>query len=164
MIILGIDPALSRLGWGIISSDALKLHYVASGLITTKSTELMHKRLAFINARLEEIILLYKPEAIAMEETFVNMNNASSLKLGYARGAIMSLIGRYDAKFYEFKPNVIKKSVVGYGHAEKKQILHMIKLLFPASSSITSLDEADAVAIAYTCSLYSKCEFRTRGV
>lgn len=154
MFILGIDPALTRLGWGVISADGAKLGYVASGTITTKSNELMHKRLAFISAKLEEIILLYKPQAIAMEETFVNMNNVSSLKLGYARGAIMSLIGRCDAQFYEFKPNVIKKSVVGYGHAEKQQILHMIKLLFPDSSLVTSLDEADAVAIAYTCSLY----------
>ncbi len=156
MFILGIDPALSRLGWGVINADGTKLGYVASGTITTKSTELMHKRLAFINAKLEEIILLYKPQSIAMEETFVNMNNASSLKLGYARGAIMSLIGRYDMQFYEFKPNVIKKSVVGYGHAEKQQILHMIKLLLPNSSHVTSPDEADAIAIAYTCSLYAK--------
>jgi len=155
MIILGIDPALSRLGWGIISSDhSKKLNYIASGIITTKSTELMHKRLAFITSKIEEIILLYKPNVIAMEETFVNMNSVSSLKLGYARGAIMALIGRYNTSFHEFKPNVIKKSVVGFGHAEKGQILQMVKLLLPAAASITSFDEADAIAIAYTCSLY----------
>ena len=156
MIILGIDPALSRLGWGVISSDSSKLNYIASGIITTKSTELMHKRLAFITSKIEDVISLYKPDRIAMEETFVNMNNASSLKLGYARGAIMALIGRFDASFYEFKPNVIKKSVVGFGHAEKQQILQMIKLLLPASSSVTRLDEADAIAVAYTCSLYGR--------
>lgn len=154
--ILGIDPALTKIGWGVISTNASKLNYVSSGIIQTKSTQLIHKRLATITLELEKIILQYRPSVIAMEETFVNMNAVSSLKLGYARGAIMALIGKYDIYFQEFKPNFIKKTLVGAGHAEKQQVLHMVKILLPAlSTSSLAFDEADALAIAYTSSVYS---------
>jgi crossover junction endodeoxyribonuclease RuvC len=157
VIILGIDPALASLGWGIISDDgASKLKYVASGLIKTKADELIQNRLAYIADSLEKIIDEYKPGLIAMEETFVNTNAVSSLKLGYVRGAIMALIGRRNINFSEFKPNLIKKTVVGVGHAEKAQIVHMIKILLPGSTNIKNFDEADALAIAYTGSIYSK--------
>jgi len=156
MIILGIDPALGSLGWGVIKAISCKQYYLASGVIKTKSTELIHKRLAYITSQLQAIIIQYSPNIIAMEETFVNMNCVTSLKLGYARGAIMALIGNHNVGFEEFKPNVVKKTIVGYGHAEKHQILQMIKILLPDASSITNLDESDAVAIAYTCSVYIK--------
>lgn len=155
--ILGIDPALTKIGWGVIStSSSPEINYVSSGVISTKSTELIHKRLANIARELEDIILQYQPIMIAMEETFVNMNANSSLKLGYARGAIMAIIGKYDIYFQEYKPNFIKKTVVGSGHAEKQQVLHMIKVLLPALSSTSlTFDEADALAIAYTSSVYT---------
>lgn len=155
MIILGIDPALASLGWGVISDDGTKLKYLASGLIKTKADELIQNRLAYIANSLEKIINEYKPSLISMEETFVNSNAVSSLKLAYVRGAIMALIGRRNINFSEFKPNLIKKTVVGVGHAEKAQIVHMIKILLPGSSNIKNFDEADALAIAYTGSIYS---------
>ena len=150
-IVLGIDPALTNLGWAVLAKGTTKLKYLASGTIKTNNKDLIHHRLAFINGSLEKVILEYKPYRVAIEETFVNTNNITSLKLGYARGAIMSLIGRYGLDLQEFKPNTIKKTVTGYGHAEKDQILHMIKFLLPGTSLITNSDEADAVAIAYTC-------------
>ncbi|WP_425360188.1 MULTISPECIES: crossover junction endodeoxyribonuclease RuvC [unclassified Candidatus Tisiphia] len=153
MVILGIDPSLAGMGWGVIDTNPLK--YLASGVIKTKSSELMHKRLAFITTSLQKVITQYQPVIVAMEETFVNMNSVSSLKLGYARGAVMSLIGGYDVAFQEFKPNVIKKSVVGYGHAEKNQVLQMIKLLLPGAVAISNFDEADALAVAYVCFAYT---------
>lgn len=156
MIILGIDPALASLGWGVISDDGTKLKYLASGLIKTKADELIQNRLAYIANSLEKIIDEYKPSLISMEETFINSNAVSSLKLGYVRGAIIALIGRRNINFSEFKPNLIKKTVVGVGHAEKAQIVHMIKILLPGSSNIKNFDEADALAIAYTGSIYSK--------
>ena len=118
----------------------------------------MPHRLAAIDAGLAAVILQYKPVNIAMEETFINTNAVSSLKLGYVRGAVMSLVGRHNINFHEFKPNMIKKTVVGVGHAEKTQVLHMIKLLLSASPplNITSFDEADALAVAYTCGVYTK--------
>ncbi|MFY9589148.1 crossover junction endodeoxyribonuclease RuvC [Rickettsia endosymbiont of Halotydeus destructor] len=150
MIVLGIDPALTNLGWGIISKEATKLIYINSGVIKTNSKDTIDMRLAFITSCLEKVILEYKPELVSLEEIFVNMNKKTSLKLGYARGAIMALIGKHNIDFHEFKPNTVKKTVTGYGHAEKHQILHMIKLLLPGTSLITNADEADAVAIAYT--------------
>ncbi|UZW38844.1 MULTISPECIES: crossover junction endodeoxyribonuclease RuvC [spotted fever group] len=151
MIILGIDPALGSLGWAVVAKETAQLKYLASGIIRTNSKDAIHHRLAFINSTLEKVILEYQPNMAAIEETFVNTNSVTSLKLGYARGAIMSLIGRYNLDMREFKPNTVKKNVTGYGHAEKDQILHMIKLLLPGTALITNSDEADAVAIAYTC-------------
>ncbi|HJD67676.1 MAG TPA: crossover junction endodeoxyribonuclease RuvC [Rickettsia endosymbiont of Bembidion lapponicum] len=151
MIVLGIDPALGSLGWAVVAKESAKLKYLASGFIKTSSKDEIHHRLSYINSILEKVILEYKPNMAAIEETFVNTNSLTSLKLGYARGAIMSLIGRYGLNMQEFKPNMIKKTVTGYGHAEKDQILHMIKLLLLGTSQITNSDEADAVAIAYTC-------------
>ncbi len=153
MVILGIDPALTKLGWGIISVEAAKLNYLASGIIKTTAKELIHKRLANITCQLQAVIKQYQPAVVAMEETFINSNNASSLKLGYVRGAIMSLVGSYDGHFYEFTPNTIKKTVVGAGHAEKEQVAKMVKILLPATTAI-KFDETDALAIAYTCAVY----------
>ncbi len=156
MIILGIDPSLTCLGWGVIRIEKSGYKYLDSGTITTKASELMPDRLALIDSHLAQIITLYNPQKIALEETFVNSNAVSSLKLGYVRGAIMSLVGRHRIEFCEYKPNTVKKTVVGAGHAEKAQVLHMIKLLLLASPplAISSYDEADALAIAYTCALY----------
>src|SRR5687768_10714615 len=119
MIILGIDPALSKLGWGIVKKDRDKIKYIASGMIKTTSTTPMCQRLATISLKLEETIKLYCPDMVAMEETFINKNASSSLALGYARGAVMALVGRYELPFREYKPNAVKKTVVGVGHAEK---------------------------------------------
>jgi crossover junction endodeoxyribonuclease RuvC len=149
MIILGIDPALTNLGWAIIEIKLKKLSYIASGTLKTKSSDVMVQRLAYIVLSLEELIAEYKPGMVAMEETFVNMNPISSLKLGFVRGAIMALIGKYNLDLVEFKPNKIKKTIVGIGHAEKHQILHMIKILLPKTDHITNFDEADALAVAY---------------
>ena len=153
MKILGIDPALTKLGWGVIESQASKIKYIDSGILTSSADQLMHKRLATIYGSLNTVVDLYKPDMVAMEETFINMNAASSLKLGYVRGAIMSLFGKYDMPFYEYKPNTIKKTVVGVGHADKEQIKHMMQIILSGTIKINTLDEADALAIAYTCSV-----------
>ena len=154
MKILGIDPALSKLGWGIIESRPPRINYLASGIISTDNKDETHKRLAFLSSSIKEIIDLYQPDLIGMEETFVNMNPSTSLKLGYVRGAMMSLIGQYNIPFFEYKPNAIKKTVTGVGHAEKEQIMHMIKLILSGCPPIKHSDEADALAVAYTCSVY----------
>ncbi|MFK7968049.1 MAG: crossover junction endodeoxyribonuclease RuvC [Rickettsiaceae bacterium] len=153
MKILGIDPALTSLGWGLIMLNSPKINYIASGLVKTKSTELMHKRLYHIVGAIENIIETYNPDLIAMEETFINKNAVSSLKLGYVRGAVMSLIGKFDKPYFEYNPNLIKKTVVGAGHAEKHQMAHMIKLIVSGTHNLKNLDEVDALAVAYTCSV-----------
>ncbi|GAB4162761.1 MAG: crossover junction endodeoxyribonuclease RuvC [Rickettsiaceae bacterium] len=154
MRILGIDPALTCLGWGVIQLDAPKIHYINSGVIKTNAKTALHTRLAEIVSSVEDVIIKYKPEAIAMEETFVNLNAVSSLKLGYVRGALMSVIGKTGLPYHEFLPNRIKKAIVGVGHAEKDQVNHMIKLIMSGTLDHISLDESDALAVAYTCLVY----------
>jgi crossover junction endodeoxyribonuclease RuvC len=156
MKILGIDPALSSLGWGIIKLNHPKINYIASGLVKTHPTELMYKRLSYIANAVQNIIELHDPDLIAMEETFINMNASSSLKLGYVRGALMSLIGRFNKPYFEYKPNLIKKAVVGVGHAEKDQVTHMIKLIISGTPDLKNSDETDALAVAYTCSVFAR--------
>ncbi len=155
MKILGIDPALASLGWGIIKLDSPKINYIASGAVKTKPSQLIHKRLSYIRSSIEHVIEVYKPDFIAMEETFINMNANSSLKLGYVRGAVMSLIGMYDTPYFEYKPNLIKKTVAGVGHAEKHQMAHMIQLIISGTPILKNLDEVDALAVAYTCSVFA---------
>ncbi|HJK86422.1 MAG TPA: crossover junction endodeoxyribonuclease RuvC [Candidatus Megaira endosymbiont of Nemacystus decipiens] len=155
MRILGIDPALTKLGWGIIESDGSKIHYLASGQITTKANNSMEMRLGYITSSIRKIITEYKPSAISMEITFLNNNAVSSLKLAYVRGAIMSLIGELNIPYYEYSPNQIKKTLVGVGHAEKQQIKSMIQVILSGSLSEVSFDESDALATAYTCFAHS---------
>ena len=154
--ILGIDPALTCLGWGVILSESPKIHYISSGIVKTDAKTPIHNRLAYIVTSIEQIIELYKPEAIAMEETFVNVNAISSLKLGYVRGALMSVIGKTGLPYYEFLPNKIKKTIVGVGHAEKEQVKHMVKIIMSGAMEHITLDEADSLATAYTCLVHQK--------
>ena len=151
MRILGIDPALSSLGWGVINHNSPRITYMGGGTVKTKSNAPLHSRLAEIVNCIENVIDLYKPQAIAMEETFININAGSSLKLGYVRGAIMATVGKTNIPFYEYKPNNIKKTIVGIGHAEKEQVKHMVKMIISGSKDSMCFDESDALAIAYTC-------------
>ena len=150
MIILGLDPALTTTGWGIIKASGSSITYIASGTIVTKPDEEMATRLAKISLEIDRLILEFQPQIASMEEVFVNMNAASSLKLAHARGAIMSVVGRHNIPLKEFAPNKIKKTLVGVGRAEKEQVIYMVNLLMP-NAKITKADEADAIAAAYTC-------------
>ncbi len=154
MIILGIDPAISHIGWGVISTQGNAIKYIASGVIDTDAKDTLPSRLALISRSVEKIIEIHRPELAGMEEVFINKNAFSSLKLSHARGAIMAVIGRYDIPLSEFAPNKVKKTLVGSGHAEKEQVVHMINLLLP-TAKIAKFDEADALAVAYTCSVYA---------
>jgi crossover junction endodeoxyribonuclease RuvC len=150
MRILGIDPALNSLGWGIIQQDHHKIYYIASGTVKTKPSKAMQYRLADIYHEIESIINQYQPKVIVMEQTFVNNNAVSSMKLGFVRGAIMALVGKQDLSFYEYKPNTIKKTLTGVGHAEKQQVKHMLSLVISSLPAVDNLDESDALAVAYT--------------
>jgi crossover junction endodeoxyribonuclease RuvC len=158
MKILGIDPGLNKLGWGLIHLEASRIFYLNSGVIKTSVDQSMHLRLAKITNELQQILTKHMPQKVAMEESFVNMNAKSSLKLAYARGAIMSLIGQYDdLAYYEYLPNKIKKAIVGVGHADKTQVIHMVKRVLSniPADKVLSPDEADALAVAYSCSVYT---------
>ncbi|MDP7141888.1 MAG: crossover junction endodeoxyribonuclease RuvC [Alphaproteobacteria bacterium] len=147
MRILGIDPGLTKMGWGLIESRGSTLSFVDSGLIRTNTKLPLYARLAEIDAKLSEIVHNYQPDTAAIEETFVNKNPASALKLGMARGVAMTVPARYGLDVGEYGANHIKKSVVGTGHAAKDQMGMMIKTLLPQSGKLSE-DEADALAVA----------------
>lgn len=151
MRILGIDPALTSLGWGIIEAHLPKIHFISSGLVKTKADHELHLRLSEISTKIRSIINQHQPDAVAMEITFLNNNATSSLKLAYVRGTIMSIIGELQIPYYEYSPNQIKKTLVGAGHAQKEQLKYMLRMILSGLHTDISLDEADALATAYTC-------------
>lgn len=146
MRIIGIDPGLQHTGWGIIEIKGNNLKHIAHGVINTNVKLPTSERLKQICEGIQKQIELYQPEDSAIEEVFVNSNPASSLKLGLARGAAMLALAQMNLEVSEYTPNVVKKAVVGAGHAEKHQIQAMIKILLPGVEA--AADAADALAVA----------------
>jgi crossover junction endodeoxyribonuclease RuvC len=146
-VILGIDPALHRTGWGVIDAQQNQLHYRDSGQIVTQPSDPLEIRLRTIHHALEKIIAQFQPTSCAIEETFVNINASTSLLLGQARGAILLTLTLHDIPIHHYAPTLIKKTVVGAGRAEKSQVAHMVRYLLPTAQP-TSLDASDALATA----------------
>ena len=153
MIIIGIDPGLQKTGWGINRSNGHVLSYIDSGLIKTKPADPLATRLADLHKGLTHVVQTYKPDQAAVEETFVNKNPASALKLGQARGVALAVPSLYGIDVAEYGANKIKKSLVGNGHASKDQMGMMVRTLLPACGQV-SADEADALAVAITHAHY----------
>lgn len=150
MRVLGIDPGLRNLGWGIIDVAGSRLTHVANGIChSTRGDEIgdLALRLASLHAQLTEVLRLYAPEQAAVEQTFVNKDAVATLKLGQARGIALLVPAQFGLTVGEYAPNTVKKCVVGVGHAAKQQVDHMIKLQFPGVK-IEGPDAADALAIA----------------
>lgn len=145
--IIGIDPGLQHTGWGIVSVSANQLSFVACGAIHSDVKQEMAVRLRVIYDGIMQVVNLYKPREAAIEETFVNKNFASSLKLGQARGVALLSLALANISVAEYSTNLVKKTVVGTGHADKKQIAMMVKRLLPKSDA-QSPDAADALAVA----------------
>ena len=145
--IIGLDPGLRRTGWGVVDSDGVRLVYVASGVIQSPADDDLAYRLRAIFEGVASVLANFSPREAAVEETFVNENPRSTLKLGQARGAVMLAPAMAGLTIREYTPNLIKKTVVGAGHAEKRQIQAMIGFLLP-KAKFESADEADALAIA----------------
>mgnify|MGYP003629227448 FL=1 len=145
--ILGIDPGLRTTGWGVISVDGNRLSHVGDGVIDVPATGSLAGRLAQLFAGLEAVLTRYGPEEAAVEETFVNRNAASTLKLGQARGVTLLAPARAGIQVHEYSTNLIKKSVVGAGHADKKQVMMMMRTLLPGAT-LAKADAADALAVA----------------
>jgi len=146
-VILGVDPGLQRTGWGIITWKSNALSFVACGTISTDNTLPISERIKQLNEGLNKAISLYKPSESAVEETFVNVSGSSTLKLGQARGGILLTLSLSGLPVYEYSANLVKKTVVGAGHADKKQVSMMVKMLLPASNA-KQADAADALAVA----------------
>lgn len=146
MRILGIDPGLRHMGWGVIESEGSRLRHVANGVCHSTGTELPSRLLSLFE-QLNEVIAVHAPEASAIEETFVNKDGAGTLKLGQARGVAMLALARAGLQVGEYAPNSVKKTVVGVGHADKRQVAHMVRVQLPGVE-LAGPDAADALAIA----------------
>jgi crossover junction endodeoxyribonuclease RuvC len=145
--IIGIDPGLRRCGWGIIESEGNRLRFVACGTIAPHSAASLAERLAELHTALRALIELHRPDEAAVEETFVNAGVRSALQLGQARGVVLMTPAMMGLVVGEYAANLIKKSVVGSGHAEKAQVQTMVKVLLP-TAEFRGADAADALAIA----------------
>lgn len=146
MRILGIDPGLRTLGWGVIDQVGSRLSHVANGICQSGEGDLA-QRLLSLHRQLSAVVAAYAPDAAAVEQTFVNKDGAGTLKLGQARGIALLVPAQAGLSVGEYAPNRVKKTVVGVGHADKRQVLHMVCLQLPGCAP-AGPDAADALAIA----------------
>jgi len=147
MILIGFDPGLERTGWGVIGAEGNRLTHIASGYVVTRPAEPLCARLAALFTALEAVIARHSPDAAAVEETYVNTNPRSTLKLGQARGVVLLAAARIGHEVGQYPPATIKKAVVGSGQAEKAQVHAMVRVLLPGSAP-AGPDAADALAVA----------------
>jgi crossover junction endodeoxyribonuclease RuvC len=147
MRVLGLDPGLRVTGWGIVDSEGARLRHVANGRVVSDDKRPLAERLVQLYDGLMAVIEAHNPDAAAVEETFVNKNASSTLKLGSARGVVLLAPARAGIPVAEYAANAIKKSVVGVGHAAKEQIQMMVGRLLPGVA-FAGADAADALAVA----------------
>ena len=148
MRILGLDPGLRHTGWGVIDKAGNRFTFVAAGVINPDVDLSLAKRLAELHESLVKVIQDYCPDAVAVEETFVNKNPSSTLKLGQARGVVLMTPACMNIDVAEYTPNQIKKSITGVGHAEKVQVDMMVHKLVSGVPDKLPPDAADALAMA----------------
>lgn len=158
--IIGIDPGLRRMGWGIVESLGNSLRFVDSGTVTSDGDMDLASRLCQLHDGLADIIHQHQPHEAAVEQTFVNKDAVATLKLGQARGIAMLVPARAGLQVSEYAPNAVKKSVIGVGHGDKKQIHMMLKVLMP-KAIFKGNDAADALAIA-VCHAHHRGSARSR--
>ena len=145
--LLGLDPGLQNTGWGVIDVTGNRLTHIANGVIRTNGKFAMADRLRQLHEGLQDVLNLYQPDEAAVEETFVDKNPSSTLKLGQARGVVLLAPALAGLPIAEYAANLVKKSVVGVGHADKTQIQMMVSTLLPGVS-FENADAADALAVA----------------
>ena len=161
MRVMGLDPGLRALGWGVIDVSGSRLSHVANGVCRTSSGALGARLVALFD-QLSAVFDLYAPDAAAVEQTFVNKDGAGTLKLGQARGIAMLVPSRAGILVGEYAPNAVKKAVVGVGHADKRQVEHMVRMQLPGIE-IAGPDAADALAIAICHAHLSQTAARIAG-
>lgn len=146
MRVIGIDPGLRNLGWGVIDVQGSKISHVANGRCQSKGEDLAY-RLLSLHLQLDAVFRKYGPDSSAVEKTFVNKDGAGTLKLGQARAICLLVPAQFGLTVAEYAPNTVKKVVVGAGHAQKDQVDYMVRLQLPGVE-ISGADAADALAIA----------------
>lgn len=146
MRVMGIDPGLRHMGWGMIDVSGSRVSHVANGVCDSVGSDLA-ARLLSLHSQLSAVLLEFAPDMAAVEQTFVNRDGAGTLKLGQARGIAMLVPAQAGLQVGEYAPNTVKKTVVGVGHADKRQVDHMVRMQLPGVE-IAGPDAADALAIA----------------
>src|SRR3989338_4619237 len=154
MIILGIDPGDTFIGYGVIKKSGSKLSLVDCGCVKTKTGDRAGEKLHELEKKLAKIILKHKPELCGVEDIFFFKNLKTAIKVAQARGVILATCRRYNIEISEFTPLQIKQAVTGYGQAQKKQVQKMVGLILKLDEPITQDDAADAVAAAI-CAAHS---------
>jgi crossover junction endodeoxyribonuclease RuvC len=147
MRLLGLDPGLRRTGWGMVEARGNGLHFVAAGIVATDPAHDLAVRLDALYRCLQEVVARHRPSAAAVEETVVNVNAASSLKLGQARGVVLLAAAHAGLAVTEYAAKTVKRAVVGTGAAQKRQVAAMVRMLLPGSGALGG-DAADALAVA----------------
>src|SRR5262245_13295487 len=147
--ILGIDPGLRKTGWGLLVAEGSHLSFAACGSVTSSDGRPLSERLRQLHDGLARVIAETLPDEVAVEETFVNRDPQSAIRLGQARGIALLVPALAGLPVAEYAANLVKKTVVGTGHAEKPQVLAMVRVLLPKATP-ASEDAADALAIAIT--------------
>ena len=148
MVILGIDPGIAIVGWGVLEYSGAKFKVLDFGSIQTPSAMSTEDRLCAIFDSIKIIIEKYKPEQMAIEELFWNTNQKTGIRVSEARGVILLCARRMGLNIFEYTPLQVKQAVVGYGRAEKKQVIAMVTSLLNLSKPPKPDDTADALAIA----------------
>lgn len=156
MIILGIDPGLAIVGWGVIEYQNARFRTIAYGSLQTPAEMRTEERLKRIYEGMQELIKTYHPDAIAVEELFFNTNITTGIRVAEARGVILLSAEQAGLEIAEYTPLQVKQAVVGYGRAEKKQVITMVTMILGLKSPPKPDDTADALAIA-VCHAHSGC-------
>jgi crossover junction endodeoxyribonuclease RuvC len=159
--ILGIDPGLRYTGWGLIVADGNRLRHIANGVIATDSAHAVPDRLRTLHQALTELLAAHTPDESAVEETYVNVNGAATLKLGYARGVALLVPALAGISVHEYGAKTVKLSVVGTGGATKEQVALMVARLLPGAT-MRRVDAADALAVAI-CHAHHRATHRIWG-
>ena len=146
--IFGIDPGSQRTGYGCVETDGRRYRLVACGAITMRAGDPFPQRLAAIHRELGRLLAVHHPQSVAIENVFHAVNARSALKLGHARGVAMLAAVAAGCEVFEYTPAEVKRAVVGYGRAEKRQVQQMVKLLLGLEEAPAPFDAADALAIA----------------
>jgi crossover junction endodeoxyribonuclease RuvC len=148
MIILGIDPGVATVGFGIISESGGTSKLLQQGIIKTPSKMRLALRLSQINKEVSDLIVTFKPDAIAVEELFFNTNQKTAIAVAHGRASVILAGETYGIPMFEYTPLQVKKAVTGYGHATKKQVMDMVRRLLSMEHALQHNDAADALAIA----------------
>lgn len=147
MRLIGLDPGLTHTGWGVLDSRGDRLVFVACGRVSPPGDGALAARLAALYLALSEVLAAHRPSAAAVEETVVNTNAGSSLKLGQARGVVLLAAAHAGLDVHEYAARKVKRAVVGTGGADKGQVAAMVRRLLPTAGDVKG-DAADALAVA----------------